>query len=30
MSRQEELNAFDAWLAAQITDFEFQRYFIGT
>jgi len=30
MSRQAEIEAFDSWMAAQITDFEFQRYFIGT
>ena len=30
LSRQAEIDAFDSWMAAQITDFEFQRYFIGT
>ena len=30
MSREAEQDAFDGWLAGQITDFEFQRYFIGT
>lgn len=30
MSREAEQEAFDSWMAAQITDFEFQRYFIGT
>jgi glutamine synthetase len=30
LSREAEQEAFDSWMAAQITDFEFQRYFIGT
>jgi glutamine synthetase len=30
MSREAEQEAFDSWTANQITDFEFQRYFIGT
>jgi glutamine synthetase len=30
MSREAEQDAFDSWMANQITDFEFQRYFIGT
>jgi glutamine synthetase len=30
LSRAAEQEAFDGWQAAQITDFEFQRYFIGT
>lgn len=30
MSREAEQEAFDNWMAGQITDFEFQRYFIGT
>jgi hypothetical protein len=30
MSREAEQEAFDSWMANQITDFEFQRYFIAT
>ena len=30
LSREAEQTSFDSWLANQITDFEFQRYFIGT
>jgi len=30
LSREAEQESFDAWLAGQITDFEWQRYFIGT
>ena len=30
LSRKAEQEAFDNWLASQISDFEFQRYFIGT
>ncbi|MEZ5829613.1 MAG: glutamine synthetase family protein [Dongiaceae bacterium] len=30
LSREAEQEAFDTWLETQITDFEWQRYFIGT
>lgn len=30
MSREAEQESFDLWLSTQITDFEWQRYFIGT
>jgi glutamine synthetase len=30
ISREAEQGAYETWLAGQITDFEFQRYFIGT
>jgi glutamine synthetase len=30
LSRETEQAAYETWLAGQITDFEFQRYFIGT
>jgi len=30
LSREFELEAYDVWSRGQITDFEFQRYFLGT
>ena len=30
LSRQFELDAFEAWRASHISDFEWQRYFMGT